>query len=742
MLFLVLACTAPHDDTAESIVDSTPDTAVEVLPPSGQGTTDELEPDIPPSPYKGVWTREDLGTGWSGATACRDWQLTDLTGDGVLELVFTRDCTREDNAWVVTPLDGSGPYPWSAPDADGQFVDIDLDGAPDLVVDWTVHPNLGDGFGDAWPHPRPEDEACAEYELMDLDGDGRLDLLSDCGAQLANGNGWDAPIVWETPILLDTFSLASGVGTCLDEEMTWRVADLDGDGWAELVVEDICATEQSRVYAGAPTGWTDTTPWALPTGSGGWRLLDADGREELDLVAGDAVWLSTGTGFNAQPVGPESGRTGRLVGRFLPDQVGLLIQEDDRWHIEAVTGLDAELDPPLQPEPLPEAPEGTTLDRGGSADCVSWTAKVLDTDDGLSLLITEDCEDAAMGVLYVDTLDLQDGSRSRLGVPMPVAAAFNGAWSRLQDLDGDGQMDLVQTSTDATDWTYSLRGPRGWTTTSSHPKPDKSSSLIALSRTCSSGKTTRSSSGRLADLNGDGHPDQFWTKDDCNVVGGASHAHPKVRLNTGDGEFEAPVAWTLPSGVSLNVSGGTSSGCGLTGDLTDLDGDGYLDILQPCDGGWSLTYGSETGWEETVDFSLPPTSEALSKGLSGTVECSDGSGKMRWGFLQADDQPGMDLVFFSDPCDGSDPVGVHHWRVHSNTGTGFAEEGAELSLPPAPNASYGYPRDVGSASCNGGTNRHSWELLSDELASPILLQTENSCDGAEVGDRTMAALPL
>ncbi len=76
--------------------------------------------------------------------------------------------------------------------------------------------------------------------------------------------------------------------------------------------------------------------------------MDADGREELDLVAGDAVWLSTGTGFNAQPVGPESGRTGRLVGRFLPDQVGLLIQEDDRWHIEAVTGLDAELDPPLQ----------------------------------------------------------------------------------------------------------------------------------------------------------------------------------------------------------------------------------------------------------------------------------------------------------------------------------------------------------------------------------------------------------
>ena len=188
------------------------------------------------------------------------------------------------------------------------LVDMNGDGLADLLVtdlcetggggsvgetEWLVHPNLGTGFGDAglsWSVPgalyagnetldEPEaDQNCngAEpqpaYGLRDLDGDGRPELVvvDTCEANGDVGElWWDyysntgagfAPSAerWAVPGAdyagAETFDAFSSESDCRPgvSQPAYDLADLDGDGSAELIILDTC---------------TDPT-----TGDGGWVI--------------------------------------------------------------------------------------------------------------------------------------------------------------------------------------------------------------------------------------------------------------------------------------------------------------------------------------------------------------------------------------------------------------------------------------------------------------------------------------
>lgn len=121
--------------------------------------------------------------------------------------------------------------------------DVTGDGKADLVMrTTTAQPTIlvarsnGAGFASVqeWSkNPCPQAGGCPLFELGDVNGDGKADLIAfawgekeapgwaNVWVSLSNGNGFDAPSLWNN-------------GFCIREQ-TCRVADVNGDGKADLV---------------------------------------------------------------------------------------------------------------------------------------------------------------------------------------------------------------------------------------------------------------------------------------------------------------------------------------------------------------------------------------------------------------------------------------------------------------------------------------------------------------------------
>lgn len=219
-------------------------------------------------PWGRIEAGADCGDGVPGHA------MLDLSGDGAPDLVVTRAC--EDEAvgkarWDVY-LGGSGGVsttatPWALPDLGAGTSYAALEGAA------ACRSGRGPGYG-----------------LAHADGDGVLDLIvtEDCsdvtvGAGIwrvyagSAGGGFSATGVdWALPEYetgSSPFLALSARAVCSQGDLpAYDAADMDHDGWLDLIVSEDCQEPEvgvSRwaVHRGGPGGFAkEVTAWPLPTG--------------------------------------------------------------------------------------------------------------------------------------------------------------------------------------------------------------------------------------------------------------------------------------------------------------------------------------------------------------------------------------------------------------------------------------------------------------------------------------------
>ncbi len=454
MLFLLAACVGPGGPaTPPELLGDTgaaacaawtyaDETASWALPATAAGFTraERLEPDCD-----------------AGAPATR---LADLTGDGLPDLVQLSDCdddTVGQVTWRVWPGEEAGfgdEIAWALPDgyAAGAFVgasrddaacddgdlpawrlaDLDGDGRDDLVITescaddtladgaWLVFANTGLGFGagvrrelgggysrEAFVAPRST-AVCAAganrpaWGLVDIDGDGPLDLVitQSCTVGEVGGTYWQvldndgsafgAGTTWFVPPEVGATSLESPTNGC-PAQMVHFLLDVEGDGRPDLVVPRPCEEEGSdwRVYTNKGTSYSlvderRAAPLYLNF------FVTARERMAPDCDVGAPAWvLDEVTGDGRVDL--------TMTANCLDATVG-----ETRWDRWAATADGWTEHAPIA---LPDGySPGTFLGSagsdpgcGGTASRPAWLRVDLDGNGVPELVVTEACDDPAVG---------------------------------------------------------------------------------------------------------------------------------------------------------------------------------------------------------------------------------------------------------------------------------------------------------------------------------------------------------
>lgn len=169
--------------------------------------------------------------------------------------------------------------------------DLNGDGIADLVASVgdldLVRASAGPYFHPLWTIATACEEIVA---LGDVTGDGRAEVVIEAGGVVAARSGVDGSLLWDVSNGLLSYGRA-----------LTAIADLDGDGFRDLVIATGAAGRPLEVRSGA-TGATIAS-WA-PSGSSnqaGWGRdlvnvgdLDGDGLDEIVVGDEDEIWLLRG----------------------------------------------------------------------------------------------------------------------------------------------------------------------------------------------------------------------------------------------------------------------------------------------------------------------------------------------------------------------------------------------------------------------------------------------------------------
>jgi hypothetical protein len=492
---------------------------------------------------------------------------TDIDGDGDLDVV----CASGESPGLTIRFQTSPGNFWSsslvldAPSSAGfnflYFVsaaDLDGNGHMDLVAAANGGDKLTLFFQDSTGHftsaslVLPPLAACAAVAIADIDGDGDLDLacpeeygdtrvyvyLQDSPASFAN-----APFV----VSDDWIAFASSLS----------VADLDSDGDLDLFAGMyfgplvVASQDSPGRFASAPLVLVDPTGYSFCT-----TAADLDGNGKVDLVSGGTDGLTV---FFQD-----------FVGSFGSPVVTLRAPSPSSAWAVAAADLDRDLDLDLvcanvdihnltvffQTSPGTFASSPLVLGGPSITDLpIALAAADLDGDGGVDI--------AAAGALGELTLYFQtspgmfsapsvvDVGRSRAGFFGSLAAA---------DVDGDGDVDLMQANADGHDLTVYFQ-----------TAPGEFSSLLSVAGTASAIEPI---SVAGADVDSDGDIDLV-----CADRGGQDVT---VFLQTSPGNFSARpgILGGLPNMVA------PAAVC-----VPDLDGDGELDIVSANAGTLTIFFG-------------------------------------------------------------------------------------------------------------------------------------------------------
>lgn len=358
-------------------------------------------------------TATHLPPGLGGA--CMNAAAGDADGDGDLDLALA----MEFEAKVLLINDGLGHFsdasmqlPQAVHDSeDVAFADFDNDDDVDLVFvsedDRTDEFYLNDGsgrFADA-SFKLLTNDVTNDLVLMDLDGDGNLDLLT--------GN-----------IGLERALISDGKGGFRDETgLRWpqllvdsrtqelEAGDVDGDGDLDIIVAN---EGQNQLYLNEDGRLVDVTVLTMPVDADETRAIravDVDADDDVDLLVGNVAFLDAES--------PQD----------------YLLLNDGR-------GVFTRTDPGAFPEDARSnfMLQALDIDRDGDMDAIAPSTVFATNADSLS---RTGMERASVGNYQVL---LNDGSGrfavAPPGTVLPVSADGNGFDVEVADFDADGLNDL------------------------------------------------------------------------------------------------------------------------------------------------------------------------------------------------------------------------------------------------------------------------------------------------------------
>ena len=388
----------------------------------------------------------------------------DLTGDG------TPDVFHETRVYVAA---AAGGFTYGSTLDERYlgivFTDRTDDGLPDLVGlrwgfgdDIALAPNLGGGTFDAASSLRSVDNATGNLTEVDLDGDGRLDLVE---TRISQGVTWfrDARGTYQAGVVV-----LPGVWDAF-------TTDWDGDGDVDLVYG---ASGQVSVAHNRGNGTFDPAVDVLSSSLFLEAVgeLDGDGRPDavFTSASGVSITLQRANGTLGAPIDLGSGRgraTDVVVQDVDADGDGELFVTDDEghaladeaaggWTFTALSGPSTgvnyavvEVDQPSGPPDLLSAPSGTLarndgaggftfgdnvglrLDRRGITGAIT----AVDVDgDGLRDVVVGSQTAGDAGLVWLPNEAGSLGSREDLGTAPHEVRALIPA-----DADADGDEDLL-----------------------------------------------------------------------------------------------------------------------------------------------------------------------------------------------------------------------------------------------------------------------------------------------------------
>ncbi len=576
-------------------------------------------------------------TGGSNSVAV---QVADMDGDGDIDIVTACSVTDSifwhENDGEANPSFTTSTIATTADGAYGIYVgDLDLDGDLDIVSaskdDDTIAWYENDGASNpSWTASDIATDVDIAYDvhLADIDSDGDLDIVS--GSSSSSGVDWyesnAADINVQNQAIAGTdYTSSSGTVTISagDTTATFTVPVLADSSPENNEAATLTLSNPTNATISDATGtltitdddsisFTASDISTSADGAKDVKIADLDGDGDLDIISASREDDKIAWYENDGAANPTfTGATIATSADGARDVHVADLDNDGDLDIVSASAFDNKI---------------AWYENDGAAD-PSWTAADIDTNaNGASDVHVADLDgDGDLDIISASNSDdtiawyENDGAANPSWTAANIDTNANGAWHvHVGDMDGDGDLDIVSASR--------LDDRISWYENDGAANPSWTKANIATN-------VDSARSVHLGDMDGDG---------DLDIVS-ASRDDDTIAWYENDGA--ADPSWTAAN-IVTNANGAVDV------HLSDMDGDGDLDIIAACNDGNTIAWYENDGAADP-SWTAANIDTNASSARDVDVADIDGDGDLD---IVAATFTNDTIAWYENNCDGNDPL--------------------------------------------------------------------------------------